>query len=145
MICCLQVYVLKPSHKPTLQSKIFENSIPDSVSAIPNATNATRDLESEFEAGHEGKIWEIVVDNADPIVCIIVKHVHFLCLILKSHFSGNQLCSKNFLCAALFKKNSVRGSDLTRYLFSWLHALPHKPRSENLTCSSVSVFFLIYL
>ncbi|XP_061348426.1 acyl-CoA-binding domain-containing protein 4-like isoform X3 [Gastrolobium bilobum] len=54
-----EVYVLKPSHKSTLQSKIIENSIPDSVSAVHNATNATRDVESEFEAGHEGKIWEI--------------------------------------------------------------------------------------
>ncbi|XP_061348425.1 acyl-CoA-binding domain-containing protein 4-like isoform X2 [Gastrolobium bilobum] len=61
-----EVYVLKPSHKSTLQSKIIENSIPDSVSAVHNATNATRDVESEFEAGHEGKIWEIVTDNADP-------------------------------------------------------------------------------
>ncbi|TKY61509.1 Acyl-CoA-binding domain-containing protein 4 [Spatholobus suberectus] len=61
-----EVYVLKPSHKSTLQSKIIENSIPDSVSAIPNATNATRDVESEFEAGHEGKNWEVVLDNADP-------------------------------------------------------------------------------
>ncbi|GAU11507.1 hypothetical protein TSUD_344970 [Trifolium subterraneum] len=61
-----EVYVLKPSHKSTLQSKIIENSIPDSVSAVPNATNNTRDLESEFGAGHEGKIWEISVDNAYP-------------------------------------------------------------------------------
>ncbi|KAG5056085.1 hypothetical protein JHK85_008595 [Glycine max] len=52
-----EVYVLKPSHKSTLQSKIIENSIPDSVSAIPNVTN----VESEFEAGHD----------ADPPVCII--------------------------------------------------------------------------
>ncbi|XP_004494607.1 acyl-CoA-binding domain-containing protein 4 isoform X2 [Cicer arietinum] len=64
-----EVYVLKPSHKSTLQSKIIENSIPDSVDAAPNATNATnatRDLESEFGAGHEGKVWEISVDNAEP-------------------------------------------------------------------------------
>ncbi|KAL2345678.1 hypothetical protein Fmac_006963 [Flemingia macrophylla] len=60
------VYVLKPSHKSTLQSKMTENSIPDSVSAVPNATNATRDLESEFEAGHEGKNWEVALDNVDP-------------------------------------------------------------------------------
>ncbi|KAK2419101.1 acyl-CoA-binding domain-containing protein [Trifolium repens] len=61
-----EIYVLKPSHKSTLQSKLIENSIPDSVSAVPNATNPTRDLESEFGAGHEGKIWEISVDNAYP-------------------------------------------------------------------------------
>ncbi|XP_057962846.1 acyl-CoA-binding domain-containing protein 4 [Malania oleifera] len=60
-----EVNVLKPSHKSTLQSKIMEASVPDSVSAVHNATNATRDLESEFEAGQDGKIREIVVDNAD--------------------------------------------------------------------------------
>ncbi|XP_052735013.1 acyl-CoA-binding domain-containing protein 4 [Vigna angularis] len=61
-----EVYVLKPSHKSTLQSKVIENSAPDSVSAVPNATNATRDVESEFETGHEGKNWEAVMDKADP-------------------------------------------------------------------------------
>ncbi|XP_022719412.1 acyl-CoA-binding domain-containing protein 4-like isoform X2 [Durio zibethinus] len=60
-----EVNVLKPSHKSTLQSKIMEASIPDSVSAVHNATNPTRDLESEFEVGQEGKIREIVMDNVD--------------------------------------------------------------------------------
>ncbi|EEF49864.1 acyl-CoA-binding domain-containing protein 4 [Ricinus communis] len=60
------VNVLKPSHKSTLQSKIIETPVPDSVSAVHNATNATRDLESESEAGQEGKIREIVMDNVDP-------------------------------------------------------------------------------
>lgn len=36
--------------------------MPDSVDAIHNATNATRDVESEFESG---KIREIVMDNVD--------------------------------------------------------------------------------
>ncbi|KAJ9180247.1 hypothetical protein P3X46_008516 [Hevea brasiliensis] len=61
-----EVNVIKPSHKSTLQSKIVETSVPDSVSAVHNVTNATRDLESEFEAGQEGKIREIVMDNVDP-------------------------------------------------------------------------------
>jgi len=56
-----------------LQSQIIENSVPDSVSAIPNATNATRELDSEFEAGHEGKNWEVVLDSVDPAVCIAAK------------------------------------------------------------------------
>ncbi|XP_007030970.2 PREDICTED: acyl-CoA-binding domain-containing protein 4 [Theobroma cacao] len=60
-----EVNVLKPSHKSTLQSKIMEAPVPDSVSAVHNATNPTRDLESEFEVGQEGKIREIVVDNVD--------------------------------------------------------------------------------
>ncbi|KAI5423243.1 hypothetical protein KIW84_046296 [Lathyrus oleraceus] len=45
-----EVYILKPSHKSTLQSKINENSIPDSGSTVPNATNATRDSEPELGA-----------------------------------------------------------------------------------------------
>lgn len=67
----LQVSVLKPSHKSTLQSKIMEAPVPDSVSAVHNATNPTRDLESDFEVGQEGKIREIVMDNVDsePTVC----------------------------------------------------------------------------
>lgn len=64
MFCC-QVNVLKPSHKSTLQSKMMEARVPDSVSAIHNVTNPTRDLESEFEVGHEGKIREIVMDNIE--------------------------------------------------------------------------------
>nr|AFZ62126.1 acyl-CoA binding protein 4 [Vernicia fordii] len=54
------VNVLKPSHKST---KIMETPVLDSVSAVHNATNATRDLESEFD--QEGKIREIVMDNVD--------------------------------------------------------------------------------
>ncbi|KAJ4846293.1 acyl-CoA-binding domain-containing protein 4 [Turnera subulata] len=60
-----EVNVLKPSHKSTLQSKIVD-PVPDSVAALHNATNATRDVESEFEIGQEGKIREIVVDDVDP-------------------------------------------------------------------------------
>ncbi|KAL3843952.1 hypothetical protein ACJIZ3_001355 [Penstemon smallii] len=60
-----EVNVLKPSHKSTLQSKTMETPVPDSVSAVQNITNATRDGESEFETGQEGKIREIVIDNVD--------------------------------------------------------------------------------
>ncbi|GMI79330.1 acyl-CoA binding protein 4 [Hibiscus trionum] len=60
-----EVNVLKPSHKSTSQSKIMEAPVPDSVSSVHNGTNPTRDLESELEVGHEGKIREIVVDNID--------------------------------------------------------------------------------
>lgn len=61
----IQVNVLKPSHKSTLQSKTTETPVPDSVSAVHNATNATRDVESEFETSQEGRIREIVMDNGD--------------------------------------------------------------------------------
>ncbi|KAL4351498.1 hypothetical protein GQ457_06G020870 [Hibiscus cannabinus] len=60
-----EVNVLKPSHKSTFQSKIMEAPVPDSLSAVHNATNPTRDLESELEVGQEGKIREIVMDNTD--------------------------------------------------------------------------------
>lgn len=68
-----QVNVLKPSHKSTLQSKIMEGPVPDSVSAVLNATNPTRDLESEFEVGQEGKIRETAMDNFEPMVCNILR------------------------------------------------------------------------
>lgn len=37
--------------------------MPDSISAVQNVTNATRDVESEFETGQEGKLREIVMDD----------------------------------------------------------------------------------
>ncbi|XP_055816720.1 acyl-CoA-binding domain-containing protein 4 [Solanum dulcamara] len=63
-----EVNVLKPSHKSALQS--METPVPDSVSAMQNATNATRDLESDIATVQEGKIREIVVDNteSEPMV-----------------------------------------------------------------------------
>ncbi|KAL8171744.1 hypothetical protein V2J09_023548 [Rumex salicifolius] len=56
-----EVNVLKPSHKPTLQSKITESPARDSVSAIHNATRN----ESELDGVQDGKIREIVVDNVE--------------------------------------------------------------------------------
>lgn len=44
---------------------MMETPIPDSVSAVHNVTNPTRDVESEPEVGQEGKIREIVMDNVD--------------------------------------------------------------------------------
>lgn len=86
VIFCLQVYVLKPSHKSTVQSKAIENPLPDSVGAVQNTTNATGDMEPESEAGYEGKIREIVMDNVDPrtTVCLIAVHVHFFCPVIES-------------------------------------------------------------
>ncbi|KAK2632009.1 hypothetical protein EUGRSUZ_L02127 [Eucalyptus grandis] len=59
-----EVNVLKPSHKPTLPVKAIESPLPDSVSAAHNATNATRDLESEVEAVPDGRR-DFVVDNIE--------------------------------------------------------------------------------
>ncbi|CAO2836704.1 unnamed protein product [Amaranthus hypochondriacus] len=55
-----EVNVLKPSHKSTLQTKMVETLVPDSMSAVNNATNA-----SEVDAGKDGRIREIVMDNID--------------------------------------------------------------------------------
>ncbi|KAL2941001.1 Acyl-CoA-binding domain-containing protein 4 [Bienertia sinuspersici] len=46
------------------ESKMIETSVHDSVSAVHNATN-TRDIDSELDAGQDGKIREIVMDNID--------------------------------------------------------------------------------
>lgn len=68
LLILYKVNVLKPSHRSTLQS--METPVPDSVSAMQNATNATRDLESDVATVQEGKIREIVVDNieSEPMV-----------------------------------------------------------------------------
>jgi hypothetical protein len=71
-LCHMQVNVLKPSHKSTLQSKMMETQVPDSVSAVQNLTNATRDIESDFETGQEGKTRENILDS-EPVVTL-----HFL-------------------------------------------------------------------
>ncbi|XP_039064005.1 acyl-CoA-binding domain-containing protein 4-like [Hibiscus syriacus] len=57
-----EVNVLKPSHKSTLQSKMIEGPVPDSV-----VTNPTRDLESELDVDQEGKVREIAMDNFEPM------------------------------------------------------------------------------
>lgn len=54
-----EVYVLKPSHKSALPSKISEKP------AIGSTTVQPRDVESEIETTQDGKIREIVMDNAD--------------------------------------------------------------------------------
>lgn len=76
----VQVNVLKPSHKSTLQSKMMETQVPDSVSAVHNATNATRDIESEFESGQEAKTREIILDS-EPLVITFLKTFHHKCLL----------------------------------------------------------------
>lgn len=55
----------------------METPVPDSVSAMQNATNATRDLESDIATVQEGKIREIVVDNieSEPMVLWYIKSV----------------------------------------------------------------------
>lgn len=65
----VQVHVIKPSHKSALNSKI-ERPVPDNVAALLATENVARDVQSEFETVQDGKIREIVMDNADsePVV-----------------------------------------------------------------------------
>nr|XP_029116763.1 acyl-CoA-binding domain-containing protein 6 isoform X2 [Elaeis guineensis] len=60
-----EVYVLKPSPKADLQSKMIEGPVSDSTVALLPTTNASRDVEPEIEAAQDGKIREIVMDNGD--------------------------------------------------------------------------------
>jgi len=50
---------------------MIKTPVPESVPAVHNSTNGTRDLESDFDAGHSGRIREIVVDNVDKEVNLI--------------------------------------------------------------------------
>lgn len=73
---------------------MMESPVPDSVSAVHNATNATRDVESEFEAGQEGKIREIVMDNVESEP--VVRDTENLFIKCVQHFMGD-LCSRFFM------------------------------------------------
>ncbi|OAY82431.1 Acyl-CoA-binding domain-containing protein 4 [Ananas comosus] len=62
------VYVLKPSHKSDIESKMVDGPVsqPDSVNPLFISPNASRDVEPEIEATtQDGKIREIVMDNVD--------------------------------------------------------------------------------
>ncbi|KAK9291414.1 hypothetical protein L1049_019361 [Liquidambar formosana] len=97
-----EVHVLKPSHKSTLQS--METPVPDSVAAVHNATNATRDTESE--AGQEGKIREIVMDNVDsePVVMLQCK----ICLSLGYLFTLYSSAAMNFSINSIGMQNTSK-------------------------------------
>lgn len=82
---------------------MMETPVPDSVSAVLNATNGTRDVESEFEAGQEGKIREIVMDNveSDLMVCDFEKHVEIWPLFL-FYVAPPSDCHENFFFNLIF-------------------------------------------
>lgn len=96
--------------------------MPDSVSTAHNATNATRDLESELEAGQEGKIREIVMDNVDPepMVCQIAKCIHFLTADVEVHtfFHVSLLLYLKFLGCIQKSKGEVSSEQLIATLKS---------------------------
>ncbi|KAK1440483.1 hypothetical protein QVD17_06310 [Tagetes erecta] len=61
-----EVNLLKPSHKSTLQATKSGTPALDSGSGAQNATNGTRDVDVEFEAGQEAKVREISMDENEP-------------------------------------------------------------------------------
>ncbi|MQM00568.1 hypothetical protein Taro_033311 [Colocasia esculenta] len=60
-----EVYALKPSHKSALQSKMLETPASGSAAGLLPMTNASRDVEPDYEADQDAKVREIVVDNMD--------------------------------------------------------------------------------
>ncbi|KAJ6842475.1 acyl-CoA-binding domain-containing protein 4-like [Iris pallida] len=60
-----EVYVLKPSNKLDMQSKMIERPVSDSIDALHPTANTSRDTELELEAIQDGKIREISMDNVD--------------------------------------------------------------------------------
>ncbi|KAH7654996.1 FERM/acyl-CoA-binding protein [Dioscorea alata] len=60
-----EVYVLKPSHKSNLQSKMMGGSASDNIIAFLSTTNVSGGVEPESEAAPEGKIREIMMDGVD--------------------------------------------------------------------------------
>ncbi|KAJ0980678.1 hypothetical protein J5N97_008933 [Dioscorea zingiberensis] len=58
-----EVYILKPSHKSEVQSKVMEGPASDSMAALL-PTNASRDVEPESETAPDGKVREIVMHKA---------------------------------------------------------------------------------
>ncbi|WOL12187.1 acyl-CoA-binding domain-containing protein 4-like [Canna indica] len=60
-----EVYVLKPSHISDLQSRMIDGPVSDTAAILPT-TDASRDMEPEFEITQDKKIKEIVMDNGDP-------------------------------------------------------------------------------
>ncbi|KAI3694967.1 hypothetical protein L1987_77953 [Smallanthus sonchifolius] len=61
-----EVKLLKPSYKSTLQETRSGMPALGSGSGAQNATNGTRDVDLEFEAGQEAKFREISMDNTEP-------------------------------------------------------------------------------
>lgn len=75
--------------------------MPDSVSAVHNPTNATRDVESEVEAVQDGRIREITVDDVDRDIKVLIHNQHVLFRERHNLFSPfarvrNKIVCKNF-------------------------------------------------
>ena len=89
--------------------------VPESVSAVHNATNATRDVESEFEAGQEGKIREIVMDNVDsePMVKLVFSFLFFSVIVGWTLLLRNQ---PSYCWQAKYTSDSLKNGDNHKFI-----------------------------
>lgn len=105
---------------------MIETPIPDSVSAVQNLTNATRDVESEYETG-QGKIREIVMDSkdAEPKVSTIAYFFAMNKFLLLTH-DQESLINTSFLGSCDFHKVLKHKHSVYRILMVIL-LWPHYP------------------
>ncbi|MBA0875030.1 hypothetical protein Goshw_025238 [Gossypium schwendimanii] len=135
-----EVNVLKPSHKSTLQSKIMEGPLPDSLSAVHNATNPTRDLESEFEVGQEGKIRETAIDNFEPMKSKGGETSEHILAMLKAEKEELESSFNNVKLQSLQLKQEVADAEARNTdLYKELHSVRGQLASEQSRCFKLEV------
>ncbi|KAL9447297.1 hypothetical protein AB3S75_014883 [Citrus x aurantiifolia] len=137
-----EVHVLKPSHKSTLSSKMIEMPVPDSVSAVQNNTNPTRDLESELEVGQEGKIREIVVDNVDsePLISKHPETTEHLIVTLKAEKEElESSLSKEKLQSIQLKQDLTEAESQNTDLYKELQSVRGQLAAEQSRCFKLEV------
>ncbi|XP_057778184.1 acyl-CoA-binding domain-containing protein 4 [Salvia miltiorrhiza] len=136
-----EVHVLKPSHKSTLQSKMMETPVPDSVSAVQNFTNA-RDVGSDFETGQEGKIREIVMDNndAEPKTTKIEETNDRLLAALRAEKEElDLLLSKEKMQTLNLKQELTEAENLTTDMYKELQSVRGQLLAEQSRCFKLEV------
>ncbi|KAL5996045.1 acyl-CoA-binding domain-containing protein 4 [Asimina triloba] len=141
-----EVHILKPSHKSNLKSNMMDVPVPDSVAAVHHLTTATRDVVSELETVQDGKIREIVMDNADsgPANAKVEETNERVLAALKAEkeelegaLSKEQ--SQSLQLKQEFAESEVRNADLTKELQSVRGQLAaEQSRCFKLECSTVS-------
>lgn len=137
-----EVHVLKRSHKSTLSSKMIETPVPDSVSAVQNNTNPTRDLESELEVGQEGKIREIVVDNVDsePLISKHPETTEHLIATLKAEKEElESSLSKEKLQSIQLKQDLTEAESQNTDLYKELQSVRGQLAAEQSRCFKLEV------
>ncbi|CAI9102179.1 OLC1v1000405C3 [Oldenlandia corymbosa var. corymbosa] len=134
-----EVNLLKPSHKSTLQSKMVETPVPDSVSAVHNVTNPTRDVESEFETGQDGKIREIVMDS-EPMAKKVEKTSDNVISALKAERDElESSLSKEKLQTLQLKQELTEAETRSTDLYKELQSVRGQLASEQSRCFKLEV------